>query len=37
MSPSRARVSRSASKSWQVVVYETASEKRPALEYLGGA
>lgn len=37
MSPSKARSSRSAGKSWHVAVYETANGKRPALEYLGGA
>jgi hypothetical protein len=37
MSQSKAPSPRSANKSWQVAVYETASGKRPALEYLGGA
>ena len=37
MRPNRARSSRSASKTWQVAVYETTGGKRPALEYLGGA
>jgi hypothetical protein len=37
MSPKKPRSSHSASKTWQIAVYETAGGKRPALEYLGGA
>jgi len=36
MSPNKIQSSPPANKGWQVAVYETATRKRPALEYLGG-